>query len=121
MLFLNKKKDAVILHCSTNDTTDKEPDKIVDRLMELNFLIQTTLPHCNVVLSYPTMRNDNAMASSKLRKLFEQLNILNCECIDNSNINSECLGKSNLYLNSRGCSRLAMNCKSYIQLFYHNK
>ena len=77
--------------------------------------VQTTLPECNVVLSYPTLRNDNAMASRKVRKLREQLNILNCECIDNSNIYSECLGKSNLHLNSRGCSRLAMNFKSYIR------
>ena len=57
------------------------------------------------------------MTSRKVRKLIEQINILNCECIDNSNINSECLGKSNLHLNSKGCSRLAMNFKSTYGVF----
>ena len=112
---LKKKPDSVIPHCSTKNTIDKEPEGIVDRMLELNFFIQTPLPECDVVLSYPTIRNDNVMASRKVRKLIEQLNILNCECIDNSNINSECLGKSNLHLNSRGCCRLAMNFKSYIR------
>ena len=33
---LKKKPDIVILHCSTNDTIDKEPEEIVDRLLKLN-------------------------------------------------------------------------------------
>ena len=70
-------------------------------MLELIFFIQATLPDCNVDL-YATMPDDNAMASSKVRKRVEKLNILNCECIDNRNINSECLGKSNRHLNSRG-------------------
>ena len=77
MPLLKKIPDTVILHCSTNDTIDKEPEEIVDRLLELKIFIEMTLPECNVVLSYPIMRNDNAMASRKVRILIEQLNILN--------------------------------------------
>ena len=68
--------------------TDKEPDEIVDRLLELRYFIQTT-PYLSVILSYhtpTTIGNDNPMASSKVRKILEQLNILICECIDNSNV-----------------------------------
>ena len=112
---LKKEPDTVIFHCGTNDIIDKNPEEILDGLLQLKTYIHSLLPSANVVISQPIIRNDNLGASVIVGKVRDYLNELKCECISHNNINFECLGKGKLHLNGRGSGRMAMNFKSYIQ------
>ena len=112
---LKKKPDDIILHVSTNDSTNKEKDAdtIVGELLNLKKCIEETLPATTVILSLPTMRMDNFKANDTLIKIREKIRSLNIEIINNDNITREHLIKGGLHLNAKGLGRLAMNFISY--------
>ena len=112
---LKKRPDHIILHVSTNDSTNKEKDAdtIVGELLNLKNSIEETLPTTTVILSLPIMRMDNFQANNTLVKIRERIKSLNIKIINNDNISRDHLSKGGLHLNAKGLGRLAMNFISY--------
>ena len=88
---LRKEPANVIIHCGTNDALYNSGEEIVGELMQLKMFIEANLPNSNVIISFPTMRNDKYFASAKASKLRVLLNDLRCESISHFNIASDCL------------------------------
>ena len=108
------------MHCGTNDAYDKTAEQLIDELLKLKTFIKKTLPSADVVLSFPTIRDDfhrNPKSIYTIRKLSDLLADINLEGIYHNNITKDCLGKGKLHLNGKGLGRLAMNFQSYIQRF----
>ena len=115
---LNKEPTKIIVHCGTNDAYGKMVEQLIDELLKLKTFIKKMLPSADVVLSFPTIRDDfhrNPKSIYTIRKLSELLADINLEGIYHHNITKDCLGKGKLHLNGKGLGRLAMNFKSYIQ------
>ena len=112
---LPKEPSNLILMCGTNDTMNKTPEEIRDDILKLKGFIKSELPNCNVIISFPTIRDDRKEARRKIEILRAYLAELNCESISNNNVTLDCLGKGRLHLNGKGLGRLAMNFKSYIR------
>ena len=55
---LNKQPTKIIVHCGTNDAYDKTVEQLIDELLKLKTFIKKTLPFANVVLSFPTIRDN---------------------------------------------------------------
>ena len=91
-----KNPTNIIFHCGTNDTLIKSPEEIAEEIVELKYFIEENLALSRVIISYPTIRNDNYIASSKVSKFRSYLQDLNYESISHYNINSDCLGKGKL-------------------------
>ena len=60
---LKKEPDHILIHVGMNDATNKSSGKILEELLRLKLFIQKKLPSCKVILSLPTIRNDDAKAS----------------------------------------------------------
>ena len=91
---------------------------VMIKLLKLKTFIKCSLPYADVVLSFPTVRDDfhrNATATYTIRQLSEILHTSNLDGIYHDNITKDCLGKGKLHLNSKGLGRLAMNFKSYLR------
>ena len=71
-----KKPTNVVVHCVTNDALDKSPEEIVGELIQLKMFIEVNLTTSSVILPFPTIRNDNYIASAKISKLPTLLNEL---------------------------------------------
>ena len=61
--------------------------------MQLKLYIVINMPNSSDIVSFPTTRNGNYIASAKASKLRTLLNELKCESISHFNIDSDCLGK----------------------------
>ena len=117
---LNKEPTKIIVHCGTNDAYDKTVEQLIDELLKLKTFIKKMLPSVDVVLSFPTIRDDfhrNPKSIYTIRKLSDLLADINLDGIYHNNITKDCLGKGKLHLNGKGLSRLAMNFQSYIRHF----
>ena len=55
---LDKQPTKLIVHCGTNDAYDKTAEQLIDELLKLKTFIKKTLPSADVVLSFPTIRDD---------------------------------------------------------------
>ena len=116
---LRKEPDYIILHIGTADAPNKSADDILIELLQLKNFIANKLPHCRIIISQPTVRNDIPCARLVIRTQINKLNNLTLEMVDNSNIEFEQLGKKGLHLNKWGTSKLAMNYISLIREFQH--
>ena len=76
-----KNPTNIVVHCGTDDALDKSPEEIVGELIQLKMFIEVNLPTTSVILSFPTIRNDNHIASAKISKLRTLLNELRCVCV----------------------------------------
>ena len=112
---LPKKPSNVILHVSTNDTKDKDSEEIADQLLLLKKHVEDSSTNTKVIISYPTVRNDNRQAKKTINSLRKALDLLNINCITNENITEEQLGKSGLHLSASGSLNLATNYISFIR------
>ena len=115
---IEKKPKHVILHISTNDAANninKSHEELTDEILQLKQHLEKALPQSIIIISFPTLRTDNKKANYTLSKLQENLNLLNINSIDNSNIIESHLSKGGLHLNDKGKGRLAMNYISYIR------
>ena len=120
MIFTATCSTKIIVHCGTNDAYDKTAEQLIDELLKLKTFIKKTLPSADVVLSFPTIRDDfhrNPKSIYTIRKLSDLLADINWEGIYHNNITKDCLGKGKLHLNGKGLARLAMNFQSYIRRF----
>ena len=57
-----------------------------------------------MIISQPTIRNDNSKAKETIKNLINKLDILDIQIIDNRNIGIEQLGRKGLHLNKWGTS-----------------
>lgn len=112
---IQKRPSSIILHVGTNDAREKSADVLLDELLELKLFISKQLPDTKIIISQPTIRNDNFKAKETIRNLIDKINLLDIPTIDNRNIGLEQLGRKGLHLNKWGASRLAMNYISFIR------
>ena len=112
---LKKEPDHILLHVGSNNTATMSSGRILDDLLKLKLFIQTKLPNTKIILSQPTIRNDNAKASFTTQHLVTKLKELNITMLDNGNVNDSHLRKKGLHLNSRGTARIAMNIISLMK------
>ena len=99
----------MILHVSTNDCVSKQPDIIVQELLNLKKFIEEQLPDCTVIISEPVIRTDNFIAANNVKVVGKMLSLLNIYRMDNCNIEPKHLGKGGLHLNDYGTKRMALN------------
>lgn len=116
---LSKKPSNVIIHVGSNDVEHSYADKIADEIVALKAYVVEKLPSSEIVVSFPTVRDDSRVASSEVRVLRECLSVefsmIDDQVITNKNIDSNHLGKDKLHLNRKGCDRLMKNYKCFIQ------
>ena len=91
------------------NTTSKE---LFGRLIRLKHFAESKVPGIRVILSCPTIRNDDGLANAKLVHL---RNILKREGYEIINITYDHLGVKGLHLNQWGVGKLAMNMIHAIQ------
>ena len=114
--YLQKKPDAIILHCGTNDLT-----KCVNMIESLEEIVQTPRTESKgtelVISSLVTRRNKPGM----IRNVAAVNSCIKYVCrnqeikfIDNSNLNDACLAAKTLHLNKRGNFYLANNFLKHI-------
>ena len=107
-----KQPDQIVLHVGTNDIRDKQPDEIVDGIMEIEKIIKKETPKTSVVVSELLHRNDQIEYSQKVKKV--NINIAkackqyNWEYIQHKNIEDK-------HLNKFGTSVMAKNLVILIQ------
>ena len=108
------KPGRIILHCGTNDISDKSTEEVIKNLLDLRLMI----PDTKVIFSSLTLRLDSDESKSKVVKVNAQLKSIcereNIELVENSNITKLGLGFKGLHLNKSGTSRLALNFKSVL-------
>ena len=111
---LRKQPTYIILDAGTSDSTHKSADVILDELLQLKTFISKHLPSYKIILSHPTICNDNSKAKETIRNLINKLDLIDIQKIDNRNIELEQLGRRGLHLNKWETSKLVMN---YISLY----
>ena len=105
---IKKKPTNIILHISSNDSTQKSADKIIEEIKNLKLYIESVLPKVRLYLSCPIVRTDNIRANLTLREVDLYMKSLNYS-VKNDNIDNTCLGRKGLHLNLKGSGRLAIN------------
>ena len=105
---IKKKPTNIILHISSNDSTQKSADKIIEEIKNLKLYIESVLPKVRLYLSCPIVRTDNNRANLSLREVDLYMKSLNYS-VKNDNIDNTCLGRKGLHLNLKGSGRLAIN------------
>ena len=112
-----KTHDYIILHVGTNDAPSKSSREIIDDLLSLKSFILSKLSRCKVIISTPIMRTDNAKATLTIKNMYEHLDDLNIDIVDNKNIAGNHLGRKGLHLNNYGVTRFAMNFIAKVRTF----
>ena len=105
---IKKKPTNIILHISSNDSTQKSADKIIEEIKNLKLYIESVLPKVRLYLSCPIVRTDNNRANLTLREVDLYMKSQNYS-VKNDNIDNTCLGRKGLHLNLKGSGRLAIN------------
>ena len=112
---IKKRPKYVILHIGSNDSVNRSPDDITNRIEALKAHLEKKLPDSKVYMSCPIIRSDNGVAAQTLNKVRIYMRSFMKDTIDNGNIDRSCLGKAGLHLNAKGSGRLAMNFISLIR------
>ena len=105
----------VILMVGTNDAIKKDSNKILNELLDLKKYIKSKSPECQVIISCPTCRFDNAKARITIFNLRKKLDDLDVMVILNENIGDNLIGRKGLHLNEHGSGRLAVNYLTHIR------
>ena len=82
---------------------------ILDKILALKNLIETSLQNVIVIVSTIINRSDNAKAQLTITHLNEHFKDIHINMIDNANLDEECLTKKGLHLNNKGSGKLAIN------------
>lgn len=112
---LDKCPSHIILHGGTNDAPHWTSNVIADKMLKIISFVKSILPMCDIIISYPVLRMDEAKASLTVRKLRSDLNALCLPCITHDNITEKHLGKKGFHLNARGLGRIALNILACIR------
>ena len=81
---------------------------ILNKLLSLKSFIEKLCPTCKVTVSNLICRSDNGKASLTVKNVNYQLDALNIDVGDNSNIGGNYLNNSRLHLNSTGYGKPAI-------------
>ena len=118
---MRRKPDCVLVHCGTNDLTNKDGIDTIETIKEIISEAKDESPHTTIVLSSLTMRRDHEGMSNKVNELNRSLKKLANEqgipIIDNNNIDISCLSARKLHLNRKGDSTLARNFVKFLDNF----
>ena len=102
---MRRKPDCVLVHCGTNDLTNKDGIDTIETIKEIISEAKDESPHTTIVLSSLTMRRDHEGMSNKVNELSRSLKKLAKEqgipIIDNNNIDIFCLSARKLHLNRK--------------------
>ena len=101
--------DTIILHVGTDNCVNKSSRVVLYKILNLRTFIQNSLPQCKVIISNVINRTDDGNASLTVENLYNRLNSLKLDIVDNSTIGKECLDKKSLHHTKRGTGRLAIN------------
>ena len=85
--------DTIVLHVGTNNCVNKSSRVVLHKILNLKTFIQNSLPQCKVIISNVINRTDDGNASLTVENLYNHLNSLKLDIVDNSTIGKECLGK----------------------------
>ena len=102
MPVLQKQPDNVILHVGTNDASTCNSSEIVNYISKLRSFISQKLPNANVILSKPIIRSDTAAGKVAIEDVNKQMNDLDFDMIDNSNLSRAHLHGRGLHLSTKG-------------------
>ena len=109
---LQKKPEYVVLHVSTNESSDN----VLNELIQLQHYVESSVPGITVIISEPITRyDDNALACLRVRHLKGNIRKLNIKLIDNSNIVRKHVGKGGLHMNNYDAVSYAVNIISLIK------
>ena len=99
---LKKKPSKIVLHLGTNNSVMKTSQSILDDILKLKQIIESTLEGAEVIISCPIIRTDNAKAKLTILKFIEKIKHLKVKYLLNDNVNENCLGKKGLHLSEWG-------------------
>uniref|UniRef100_A0A7M5X7G8 SGNH hydrolase-type esterase domain-containing protein n=1 Tax=Clytia hemisphaerica TaxID=252671 RepID=A0A7M5X7G8_9CNID len=114
---LDKKPDAVIIHCGTNDLKLKEPEDIAENIIGLTKMVSEESKETCILVSGIIPRGDDLNRNvKKVNEILQKkCNECNVGFIDNENIDPERhLNNSKLHLNVHGTNELQKNLQYYI-------
>ena len=106
---LKKKPTNIIIHCGTNDISNKTAGMVINELKNLKNHIEEQNPGINVYFSAPICRTDDNTLNKKLQEVTAYLEQNFTFLVSSENIDGTCLGKRGLHLNPKGSGRLAIN------------
>ena len=95
---LKKKPSKIVLHLGRNDTVMKTSQSILDDILKLKQIVESTIECAEVIISCPIIRTDNAKAKFTILKFIEKIKHMKVKYLLNDNVNENCLGKKGLHL-----------------------
>ena len=78
--------DRIILHVDTNNFVNESSCFVIDKILNLQTLIQNSLPQCKAIIFNVINRTDDDKASLTVENVNNRLNYLKLDIVDNSNI-----------------------------------
>ena len=88
---LQKCPDTIILHVGTNNCGSESSHVVLHKILNLETFIQSSLPHCKIIISNVINRTDDGKASLTVKNISTQLNSLQLDIVGNINTSKECL------------------------------
>lgn len=114
---LARKPNEIILHVGTNDIANKEPEEIVNGIVDIVNIIHQESPATKPVLSEIMLRTDKPSYKAVIGKINHQLQCYcqghNLDLIQHNNIEANHLNSYGVHLNRTGSSIFAKNLIHY--------